>query len=157
MQPPLDALASVQPPPGWQRVERPNGTAFADESALDSYDGDVTSVPLMLFVSVLDPAGHSVQRVAEDLMSRRVRQGYPGRFDAVISGLPALGFDWTDGIMEILSYFVLHARGWILEFQVARACHPVMYMPGFDRSPLRSIAEDLLAGVRWNTGPTEAV
>jgi hypothetical protein len=153
MTPSLHALVDVRPPADWQSVARPNGTAFVERTALARSGGDVTAIQLTLFVSVRDPAGQPLHAIAEDLMSRRVRQGYPTRFDAAISGRPALGFGWSDGVSSVLSYFVMHPAGWVVEFQVARDFHT----DPLDERPLPSIADQLLANVQWRADDVDAV
>ncbi|MCB9687402.1 MAG: hypothetical protein H6738_03850 [Alphaproteobacteria bacterium] len=77
-------------------------------------------------------------------MARRVRQGRPERFDARIGDRAARGFDWTDGVDSILSWFVDLDGGALVE--ISLAMHPSAGRTG---DSVRALAKPLLARVRW--------
>jgi hypothetical protein len=85
----------------------------------------------------------SLHDFAEQQMARRVRQGYPERFAAMVDGTQALGFDWTDGVANILSYFAVHPRGPIVELSVIV---PALPEPP---APILTLAAELIHRVRW--------
>ncbi len=119
-------------PEDWRRVEVPQGVAFARATDLDRHDNDVQCAQLCLFIFAADAP--NVIDFSEELMARRVRQGYPERFSPTVAGIPALGFEWTDGVAHIRSYFVPHPRGPIIEFQIATTWSP-------DEPPLPPLPE----------------
>ncbi|NUP10192.1 MAG: hypothetical protein HOW73_29430 [Polyangiaceae bacterium] len=77
-------------------------------------------------------------------MGRRVLQGEPGRFSAELDGVPARGFEWTDGICDILSYFAQSPRGDLVELIVA--CD--LRAPGAPAA-IADVARMILSRFRW--------
>ena len=142
----LDDVVIFDFPGDWTRLEIAEGTVFARSEDLGRCGGDFRRVPLTFFSGLIDALERStVDEIADALMQRRVRQGYPERFSTVISTLDARGFAWTDGVVEILSFFVEHPSGVVVEFQVGRWFGET----GSGGPPLRPIADELLTHVRW--------
>jgi hypothetical protein len=137
----VDDLCALSLPEGWCRVERGSGPVFALESDLRAAAGDLDRVSLTFGVVVHD-AGTDAEFV-EQLMRRRVSQGWPDRFETVVDSRPGRGFGWTDGVSDVCSIFVEVTRDRWVEFELAQSS---MTRKGRD---LRGIALDLLANARW--------
>ncbi|AKV01007.1 hypothetical protein AKJ09_07670 [Labilithrix luteola] len=54
----------------------------------------------------LHRTNESAQRFAEGVIGRHVRSGEPDRTTAMVGGEAALQFAWTDGILDIDSFFL---------------------------------------------------
>ncbi|MFO0547069.1 MAG: hypothetical protein U0271_01710 [Polyangiaceae bacterium] len=129
-------------------MDGPWGVAFAPEIELERADGKVEFAALNLLVQVVSLApGEGSTEVVESRMAGRVQRGHPGRFAAVVAGRPARGFDWTDGVQDILSFFV-ELHDCLVELSLARAA-----LPQTHSAPLMEVASSLLVGVRWLASP----
>jgi hypothetical protein len=140
----IDGILHFSVPEGWSRVELHGGVGFAPTHLFDDVY-PIDTAPLSLFIQPLEHAETaSFDGTIEALMGRRVRQGYPERFDAEVSGRPARGFGWTDGVADILSFFVCVLDRHFVEFSVQKRSFQEPPSP-----PLNDVARELLSRVRW--------
>jgi hypothetical protein len=83
---------------------------------------------------------------AEALMRRRVANGEPERFDDLLGTVPALGYEWTDGIHDIATWFVKPTDDVAVEILVTL---PGLSEPsGRYRDPIAR-GRTLLCSARW--------
>jgi hypothetical protein len=105
---------------------------------------DFDNLPLTFLVAIVPSARDlAVGAPIVELMGRRVRQGDPDWFADTVGGLASVACSWTDGVTEILSWFVTHPSSLVIEFQMARWNDRPL------TPPLASIAKELLRRVRW--------
>jgi len=141
----LESVLEVSLPHDWQAVALQSGTAFVRTEDLVAA-GSVEHVgQLSLFVSRLAKIdGTSASQQIEQLMVRRVPQGQPGRFRDDTTGVLLQGFEWTDGISDVLSLFAHVIDGGVVELQTSRA-----WFPSTSSENLRRASEPLLRSIRW--------
>ncbi|MFT3772615.1 MAG: hypothetical protein QM820_45065 [Minicystis sp.] len=140
----LERILEFSAPDGWRRIDLPNGMAFAPAHDLDAVQGRIEFAPVSFSVQKVPAIEGSFEQAIEHLMRRRVPDGEPGRFRAEVDGLPAYGFDWTDGIANIRSLFVRSPDGHFLEVNVGRSAFSIEDRPAFG-----DFARDLLTRLRW--------
>ena len=142
---PIDEVVSFEPPDGWLRVASAAGRCYAPRSDIPEYGDDAAYMPFVFgYFLVETPAGSDGDRV-EPLMARRVPQGWPERFAAQIDGRAARGFDWTDGVNSILSWFVGLDDGRCVEVCFSKNA----FIRTQPEPSMFALAEPLLARVRW--------
>jgi hypothetical protein len=140
-----DILTIDLPGDDWCSTETPHSTAFVRAHDLAYAGGDPTWCSFAIYVELVGADSSALHRVAENLMARRVREGYPGRFKTELGGVPALGYDYTDGVSNLRSYFAPCPSGGIVELCIRKAVASY----GEHQVPLESAAEFVLAGIRW--------
>lgn len=140
----LERTLEFSAPDGWRRVDFPNGMAFAPAADLDALHDRVEHAPISFCIQEVAVTEGSFEQAIERLMQRRVRQGEPERFRAEVDGLPAYGFDWTDGVANIRSLFVRGPHEHFIEVNVGRSGFPIE-----DRPPFGDFARDLFARLHW--------
>lgn len=148
-----EALFDLHLPPDWRPVTVPVGRSFALSGDIERYGDDSCSVPVSVDMWVVAAETESDADAAERLMARRVRQGHPDRFVGSIAGMVARGFEWTDGVRSIVSYFVNHPTGALVEISVATLFYPDEPLPP---RPLRKFADELFACTVAVLPPTHA-
>jgi len=100
MQDPLTLLCrgwsvAIRLPPGWA-MERRDSVVIARKSPVEG-----------VFIEAVEKvAAYSLWEVAETAMRRNVTQGEPDRFPAVFAGHPAFGYEWTDGVQWVLTWWL---------------------------------------------------
>ncbi len=110
-----------------------------------AYEGCVVERSLaQLGIGVVDLAV-SVEEHAEAEMNRFVPDGNLERFEAVIDGRKMLGFDYTDGVSEIRSFYV--------EISEGAACCVTLKIgigpSGQSDAESQIEAEEMIATIRW--------
>jgi hypothetical protein len=86
------------------------------------------------------------RELADTQMRRFVRQGEPERFDDLVGTAPAQGYQWTDGVRDIATWFVQVAEGLVVAIHVG--------LPGLvdpsrkDRDPIAR-GRAFLCNARW--------
>ncbi|MBS2015205.1 MAG: hypothetical protein JST00_20115 [Deltaproteobacteria bacterium] len=142
---------SIELPPGWIVIlDTTSGVLRAFLSGTVSHREAGTSVEsgdADLSLSAISP-GTTLETYAEARMRQHVRQGEPERFADVIGGHPAIGYTWTDGVLDIAT--------WFLEPLPSAAVRIDHSIPSFlDRARLgrdaRGEGSALLATLRWVT------
>jgi len=113
-------------PPDWLLEQRDNLVIARKNSVED-----------LSIAAVEKVAQYSLWDVAEAAMQRHVRQGEPDRFPAVVSGHPAFGYEWSDGVQTILT--------WWLELD-SEFCARVEYANGTP-GRIRDQSDTLLAAI----------
>jgi hypothetical protein len=144
----LEAVVCFELPASWVSAPIRNGLAFAPALDIDRFGNDFAFLPLTFAAVIERPtADVTPAQFTTDLMARRVRQGYPDQFDSSILGVSASGYDWTDGVRHILSWFVEQPSGYVVEFCLARDSNAEHSVTG----NLHEIGAALFAHVRWVT------
>ncbi len=78
-------------------------------------------------------------------MKRQLGGGYPEQTSVVFDGVAMLGFTWTDGVNEIMSWFAKPSAATAVRLDYSRRAHP-------ERRPARSVeleSLDLFNSLRW--------
>lgn len=143
----LDGVLEISLPDDWQPVAIQSGTVLVRTQDLEAA-GSVEQVgALSLFVGRLaNGTERSASQQIEQLMARRVPQGNPERFRDDMSGVLLQGFEWTDGISDVLSFFARITDGTVVELQTSRAG-----WPHTSPASLLEASAPLLRGIRWLT------
>lgn len=142
----LERTLDFMPPTGWVRVDLPSGLAYAPAGELEGGAGNLELVATSIAIQVVPSApGQTPEAAAHALMRRRVPAGDLPKLRADIDGTPAFGFDWTDGVRDIFSFFVLSAEGVLIELSASASAIPAVE-PGAD-----ILIRGLLSSVRWRS------
>lgn len=80
-------------------------------------------------------------------MTRHVEQGSLERFTDSIGGVPALGFSWTDGILDIATWFVAPSASAVV--RVDHSVTPPTSAPTREMN-VRVDGGTLLASIAWS-------
>jgi hypothetical protein len=86
------------------------------------------------------------RELAEARMRRFVRDGEPESFADLVGGLAAQGYNWTDGVRNIATWFVQLADELVVEIHVALP--GLIEPPRRDRDPIAR-GRTLLSSARW--------
>jgi hypothetical protein len=109
-----------------------------EEWELDHLPEDITTI---VYRTSVPP-----RELAEARMGRFVRSGEPERFDDLVGTVPAQGYQWTDGVRAIATWFVQPADGLVIEIHVGL---PGLLDPSHrDRDPIAR-GRAFLCGARW--------
>lgn len=103
----------VSVPEGWRLVEREREGLLVPEA--DS-SGDPWHARVGLAIVVHPAPEAELESYVDGLMKRRVRQGSDDRIETTFDGSPALRSKFTDGVLDIESWFFGH-RGAVHEVQ----------------------------------------
>lgn len=141
---------SIEIPPGWVVVvDTAGGALRALLAGRVSHRPDASVVTVGtadLWLKPFDLPAGSLATYAEREMARHVRQGEPSRFSDRIGGLEALGYEWTDGVMDIATWFVAPSPS-----VGVRVDHAISALGPLSRPNVSARAEGaiLLASVTW--------
>ena len=93
----------------WRGVEVREHQAIVVHPAGEPYqagaDPDELSKALVVRLLPREP-GTNLKAYAHRVMLRHVPQGRPTEFASIIDGRPAVGFEWTDGVSDVATWFV---------------------------------------------------
>jgi hypothetical protein len=140
-----DFLTLDLPGDDWSTLEKDRCFVFLRREDLDIGCGNPEWAPFAIFVSLLDRNSVALDSTAEDLMERRVPQGYPDKFDADLDGVPARGSEYSDGVSRIRSYFAACPVGGIVDVSIRSA----ITESGQLEVPLQSACDFVLGGLHW--------
>jgi hypothetical protein len=142
-----DFLTLDLPGDDWSTSERDGCTAFVRREDLNVGEGKPEWAPFAIFVSSIPGDPGSRDPIAEDLLKRRVPQGYPDTFSATVAGEPALGYQYTDGISLIRTVFVCCPAGGIVEVSIRAR----FLESGEPFTPIKWEQDELLQGIAWTS------
>lgn len=148
----IDTLLRFRAPPDWRGSELPTGLCFAPEVEWRAVNDVAEHLRLSLCVGLLGiPEGTSATIFVDRKMKSHLPSGSAVELSASIGGLAARSFSWTDGVAEVLSYFVELTPRLVAFIELAEG-PPGMRSP----SELALLAGELLARFAW-ADDTEAV
>ncbi len=83
-----------------------------------------------------------VVEYARRIMERHVRQGLPVESSCVLSGLPALEYQWTDGVAWVVTWFIERKPNHVSRIELAQSIRyrPIPDSNDDDWSAVRSLS-----------------
>jgi hypothetical protein len=108
---PVDWVVRATTRANGQRVDVAVPEKYAALEPDNLPDEDLTTAVHRTYVALLE--------LAEAQMRRFVRQGEPERFDDHVGAVAAQGYEWTNGVQEIATWFVQPADGIVVEIHVS--------------------------------------
>ena len=130
----------------WRSCDTPSGTAFVRADDLATA-GDPVWAQFAIFVDRIDGPVTGLREVGDSLVLRRVQHSYRATFAAMLAGVAAIGYEYTDGVADLLSYFAPDPGGGMVEI-----CIRIKFLASGAPVNAPEIAADfVMAGLRWMT------
>lgn len=149
-----DNLVSYRVPEGWRAELLDQCLIIAPEAEWTLSDGNPAFMAQSVsFAGLVVHEGETARSVADAWMYPRARPEARDEFATQVATRDARLFDWTDGICDILTYFVEFTPRLLVWFQVVLQ-GPTM--GGYDLK-IQDLAADALARIEWKTGVVESV
>ena len=113
----VEQVVRLDPPPGWCIRSWKDGEDLT-ACRLEDRETDLSLLPVSFSVTC-HPTTQGMEEFVEALMRRRVPRGLPDRWPDHIGPYLCTCNHWTDGVTDILSWFMRPAPGMVCE---VRAC-----------------------------------